>query len=159
VGTSQAYRHSLKESTMAAIPYDYSCSFRIDGDQWMLRISPSFIDISCPVLSISASIDVSTADGGAITYEENQGYTCGAAATEAVFKASDGTTMHVIRHIYLNPEETSNTQSLHSRVEISTGNMRCRIPIPFVIARAVSYIAEGQQDAVRDLGAYLIRVT
>lgn len=144
---------------MAAIPYDYSCSFRIDDDQWMLRISPRFIDISCPALSLSANIDVSTADGGAITYEENQGYTCGADATEAVFKANDGTTMYVIRHMYLDPEEAPNHQTLHARIEITTGNMRCRIPIPFVIARAVSYIAEGQQDAVRDLGAYLITVS
>jgi hypothetical protein len=127
--------------------HDFSCSFRVHGKQWCVRIKRDFVDIRCDALSTVAQL---SCDG--ITYDEAEGYTCGMDMTEYIFRGSNGITM-VVNHSA--PHEDYDPDEETGSVEVSGNGHLSRNSIPAVVAQAIPFIVKGNYDIVMKLGAYL----
>lgn len=130
------------------VSHDFCCSFRVHANQWSLRIKEDFVDIRCDALATVAQLQCDT-----ITYEEVKGYTCSMNMNEVIFRGSNGITMTVNHSV---PREEHDSDDECGYIEVRGNGHMSRYSIPAVIARAIPFIVKGQQDAVRDLGAYHI---
>lgn len=131
---------------------NFSCSFRVDGKQWSICIKKDFVDIRCDALATIAQLSCNT-----ITYEEEEGYTCGMDMTEYIFRGSNGVTMTVNLSEPREGHPDFDTLEENAIVEISGEGHLSRNPIPDVVARAIPLIVRGEYDSLERLGAYLCR--
>jgi hypothetical protein len=130
-------------------------SFRVDGKQWMVSVTPKHVSISCPTLDTTYSIDTSLTHHD-LEYEEVEGYTCGMDMTEYIFRGANNTVMTIN---WSEPREDHPDYHMLKEcasVELSGNGIRSQTPIPVVIARAIPLLVERAYDEVRELGGYLI---
>lgn len=132
--------------------HDFSCSFRVDGKQWSVRIKRDFIDIRCDALSTVAQLYCDT-----ITYEEEGGYTCGMDMEEYIFRGSNGVTITVNLSEPRKGHLDFDILEENASVEVRGNGHLSRIPIPVVVARAIPHIVKGSYEEAERLGAYLIK--
>jgi hypothetical protein len=129
-------------------------SFRIDGKQWMVSITPKHVSISCPTLDTTYSI--STPDTHDLEYDEVEGYTCGMDMTEYIFRGVNNTVMTINWSVPRRGHPDYHMLEECASVELSGNGFRSQNPLPVVIARAIPLIVKREYDAMEKLGAYLI---
>jgi hypothetical protein len=142
-------------STHPDINLDKMASFRIDGKQWMVSITPKHVRISCPTLDTTYSIDTSLTPNN-LEYDEVEGYTCGMDMTEYIFRGTNNTTMTINWSVPRVDHPDYHILKECASVELSGNGFRSQNPLPVVIARAIPLIVKREYDAMEKLGAYLI---
>jgi len=130
-------------------------SFRVDGNQWMVSVTPKHVNISCPLLNTTYNIDTSLTHHD-LEYDEVEGYTCGMDMTEYVFRDFRGTTLTINWSVPREDHPDYHMLKECASVELSGNGIRSQNPIPVVIARAIPLIVKGAYDELKELGAYLI---
>ena len=133
---------------------DISCSYFDGKIQWMIRVGPRFIDITCQSKNTRISFDISTESGQIpIEFEINDGYTCGTYLTEGFFHSGDkkliiGTSQPA------DPEEYDS----YGYVEFNVHGFLGKFTIPFEVSQIVFGIANNlPKEKLEDLGATLIK--
>jgi hypothetical protein len=130
-------------------------SFRIDGKQWMVDVTPKHVRISCPTLDTTYSIDTSLTPNN-LEYDEVEGYTCGMDMTEYIFRGANNTTMTINWSVPRRGHPDYHMLKECASVELRGNGIRSQTLIPVVIARAIPIIVKREYDAMERLGAYLI---
>ena len=130
-------------------------SFRVDGKQWMVDVTPKRVSISCPVLGTSYSIDTSLTHHD-LEYDEVEGYTCGMDMTEYIFRGANNTAMTINWSVPRRGHPDYHMLKECASVELRGNGIRSQTSIPVVIARASPLIVKHEYDAMEKLGAYLI---
>jgi len=130
-------------------------SFRVDGKQWMVDVTPKHVRISCPVLDTSYSIDTSLTHHD-LEYDEVEGYTCGMDMTEYIFRGANNTAMTINWSVPRRGHPDYHMLKECASIELRGNGIRSQTSIPVVIARAIPLIVKREYDAMEKLGAYLI---
>jgi hypothetical protein len=133
---------------------DVSCSY-IDGKiKWLIRVSPTFIDITCPTRNTAVTFDISTeSEQIPIEFEINDEFNCGSYLTEGFFHSGDkklivGTSQPA------DPEE----YDPYGYVELNVPGFLGSFTIPFEVSQIVFGIANNlPKEKLEDLGATLIQ--
>jgi hypothetical protein len=149
-------RHGFQDtSTHPDFNLDKMASFRVDGNQWMVSITPKHVSISCPLLNTTYSIDTSLTSHN-LEYDEVEGYTCGMDMTEYVFRGPNEARMCINWSVPREDHPDYHMLKECASVELSGNGFRSQNPIPVVIARAVPLIMKGAYNELKELGSYLI---
>ena len=130
-------------------------SFRVDGKQWMVSITPKHVSISCPALDTTYRLDTSLTPHN-LEYDEVEGYTCGVDMTEYNFRAPNESRMCINWSVPREDHPDYHMLKESASVELSGNGIRSQNPIPVVIARAVPLMMKGEYNELKKLGAYLI---